>query len=61
MYNRARLTTMKLTLGSVYNTLTIPWATSLLGFIAVAMVPIPWLLLAFGPKIRSWSRLAKAI
>ncbi|GAD92986.1 conserved hypothetical protein [Paecilomyces variotii No. 5] len=42
----------------MYNSLTIPWATSLLGFVAVAMVPIPWILLAFGPKIRSWSRLA---
>ncbi len=36
----------------VYDRLTIPWATSLLGFVSIAMLPIPWVLFKFGPQIR---------
>ncbi len=28
----------------MYDRLTIPWATSLLGFLSIAMLPIPWIL-----------------
>lgn len=40
----------------MYNTLTIPWATSLLGFISILMLPIPWVLFKWGPRIRKHSR-----
>jgi len=34
-----------------YN-LGIPWASSLLGFIAIAMIPIPYLFYIYGSRIR---------
>lgn len=40
----------------MYNRLGVAWATSTLGFISVAMVPIPLLFYIFGPRIRSWSK-----
>lgn len=40
----------------VYNRLGIEWATSLLGFLSLLMLPIPWVLFRFGPKIRNKSR-----
>lgn len=40
---------------AVYTGLGIDWATSLLAFISVAMMPIPWVLFRFGHKIRSKS------
>lgn len=40
----------------VYEKLGIAWATSLLGFLSVAMVPIPWVLYKWGPEIRAKSR-----
>jgi hypothetical protein len=40
----------------MYETLGIGWATSLLGFISVAMIPIPWVFFKFGPTIRSKSQ-----
>jgi len=39
----------------VFETLGIAWATSLLGFIAVAMMPIPWVFKRWGPEIRRMS------
>ncbi|KAI9846206.1 MAG: hypothetical protein M1838_001367 [Thelocarpon superellum] len=39
----------------MYSRLGIGWATSLLGFIALALLPIPWVLLRWGPQIRSKS------
>ncbi|KAL1967742.1 hypothetical protein VTN77DRAFT_2999 [Rasamsonia byssochlamydoides] len=42
----------------MYNRLTYKWATSLLGFISVALIPIPWILFTWGARIRQWSRLA---
>ena len=39
----------------MYKRLGIDWATSLLGFITIALLPIPWVLFKFGPKIRSRS------
>ena len=39
----------------MYKRLGIPWATSLLGVITIAMLPIPWVLFKFGPKIRARS------
>jgi len=39
----------------MYENLGIGWATSLLGFIAVAMLPIPWAFYYWGPRIRAKS------
>ena len=42
-------------MAAVYNALGIPWASSLLGFIAAALMPVPWVLFKWGPQIRSRS------
>ncbi len=36
----------------VYKGLGIAWATSLLGFVTIGLMPIPWVLFKFGHKIR---------
>ena len=36
----------------MYNKLGVDWAASLLGFISVAMLPIPWILYRWGPFLR---------
>lgn len=40
----------------MYQDLGIEWATSLLGFCAVAMALIPWFLYHFGPRLRAKSK-----
>lgn len=40
----------------MYNKLGVPWATSLLGFIALALTPIPFLFYIYGAKVRQWSK-----
>ncbi|KAJ4326248.1 hypothetical protein N0V94_000195 [Neodidymelliopsis sp. IMI 364377] len=40
----------------MYSALGIGWATSLLGFLSVLMLPIPWVFYRWGPKIRARSR-----
>ncbi|KAJ4336415.1 hypothetical protein N0V87_005431 [Didymella glomerata] len=40
----------------MYSELGIGWATSLLGFLSVLMLPIPWVFYKWGPKIRARSR-----
>ncbi|KAH7347591.1 polyamine transporter 2 [Plectosphaerella cucumerina] len=40
----------------MYRALGIPWAASLLGFIALALAPVPWVLFKWGKVIRSKSR-----
>lgn len=42
-------------ISAVYKALGIPWATSLLGFIALALTPVPWVLFKWGPQIRARS------
>ena len=39
----------------MYEKLGINWATSLLGFITIALMPIPWVLFKFGHSIRKRS------
>lgn len=39
----------------VYDRLGIAWATSLLGFLSLTMLPIPWVLFRYGPQIREKS------
>lgn len=40
----------------VYTTLGIGWATSLLGFIAVALMPVPWAFFRWGKGLRARSK-----
>jgi hypothetical protein len=44
----------------VYTKLGIGWASSLLGFIAVALLPVPWLFFVTGHKLRRVSRFETA-
>ncbi|KKK25308.1 MFS multidrug transporter [Aspergillus ochraceoroseus] len=44
---------------AMFRNLGVPWASSVLGFIAVALIPIPYLFYIYGPRIRArgkWSR-----
>ncbi|PNY26872.1 Polyamine transporter 4 [Tolypocladium capitatum] len=40
----------------MYRALGINWATSLLGFASLTLLPIPWVLFKFGPRIRAKSK-----
>ncbi|KAF9464294.1 MFS general substrate transporter [Collybia nuda] len=44
--------------GNMYDALGPRWASSLLGFVAVAMIPIPFVLIKYGPKLRKNSKYA---
>ena len=44
----------------MYHKLGVPWATSLLGFLGVAMIPMPILFYIFGKKIRDMSKFSPA-
>ncbi|OJJ63428.1 hypothetical protein ASPSYDRAFT_25504 [Aspergillus sydowii CBS 593.65] len=44
---------------AMFRNLGVPWASSVLGFLAIALIPIPYLFYIFGPRIRArgkWSR-----
>lgn len=45
----------------MYSRLGVDWATSVLGFVAIAMFPIPLLFYIFGAKIRGWSKNAVSV
>lgn len=38
---------------SMYQALKLGWGNSLLGFLALAMCPLPWLFLLYGERIRT--------
>ena len=40
----------------MYHGLGVNWATSLLGFVSIAMIPIPVVFYVYGATIRSWSK-----
>lgn len=42
----------------MYLAMGVGWATSLLGFVTVALMPVPWVLLKYGPWIRGKSKYA---
>lgn len=42
----------------MYRAVGVAWATSLLGFVTVALMPVPWVLLKYGPWLRSKSKYA---
>jgi DHA1 family multidrug resistance protein-like MFS transporter len=44
---------------AMYNRLGINWASSLLGFLGIAFIPIPFLLYKFGKQIRQKSKNAR--
>ncbi len=46
---------------NLYGTLGVAWGTSLLGFIAAAMAPIPWVFYRYGPNIRERSAIHKML
>ncbi|KAL2836008.1 major facilitator superfamily domain-containing protein [Aspergillus pseudoustus] len=44
---------------SMFRNMGVPWASSVLGFVAIALIPIPYLFYVFGLRIRArgkWSR-----
>ncbi|KAE8153835.1 MFS general substrate transporter [Aspergillus avenaceus] len=45
---------------ALYHNLGVPWATSLLAFIALALAPVPLIFYLYGAKIRSYSKNALA-
>lgn len=45
---------------TVYSTLGIGWASSLLGFIATALSPVPWLFYLQGKRLRALSKFETA-
>ncbi|KAL8710020.1 MAG: hypothetical protein Q9220_005291 [cf. Caloplaca sp. 1 TL-2023] len=40
----------------MYSNLGIPWASSLLAFLSLAMMPVPWVFYRFGPRLRAMSK-----
>lgn len=40
----------------MFDRLGVPWAMSLLGFLCVALVPVPFLFFIYGERIRKWSK-----
>lgn len=42
--------------GRMYGSLGTPWATSLLGFVALGLAPLPWVFYRWGPKLRGMSK-----
>ncbi|APA08312.1 hypothetical protein SS1G_13236 [Sclerotinia sclerotiorum 1980 UF-70] len=45
---------------TILDKLGFTWATSMLGFITIALIPIPWILYRFGPYLRTKSRYIQA-
>ncbi|KAB8289974.1 hypothetical protein EYC80_010301 [Monilinia laxa] len=45
---------------TILDTLGFTWANSMLGFVTVSLIPIPWILYRFGPHLRSKSRYIQA-
>lgn len=43
----------------MYKAMGVGWATSLLGFVTIALMPLPWVLLKYGPWLRSKSKYAQ--
>jgi hypothetical protein len=43
----------------MYHNLGVPWASSLVGFIGVAMIPIPYAFFVYGKRIRAKSKWSK--
>jgi hypothetical protein len=46
---------------TMFHQLGVPWATSTLGFISLALVPVPILFYKFGARIRSKSKFVPSL
>ncbi|GAA5837618.1 hypothetical protein JCM9279_006807 [Rhodotorula babjevae] len=46
---------------TMYDKLGFDWASSLVGFIALALAVVPWGLIAYGPQLRAKSRVARSM
>ena len=46
---------------AMFNQLGVPWATSTLAFISLALVPVPILFYKFGARIRSKSKFVPSL
>ena len=44
---------------AMYSKLGVAWASSLLGFLAIAFIPIPFVLYFYGKRIRLSSKMAR--
>ncbi|KAF2771976.1 hypothetical protein EJ03DRAFT_372531 [Teratosphaeria nubilosa] len=44
----------------MYERLAVGWATSLLGFVSLSLMPIPWVFFWCGPRLRARSRYQKS-
>jgi MFS transporter, DHA1 family, multidrug resistance protein len=42
----------------MYEAMGVDWATTLLGFLSIALIPFPLIFWRYGAKIRTWSRFA---
>lgn len=40
----------------MYTALGVQWATSLLGFVSLGLLPIPWVLFRYGHRVRAMSK-----
>ncbi|KAG4411237.1 hypothetical protein IFR04_015629 [Cadophora malorum] len=46
--------------GRMYSNLGVAWASSLLGFLSLAMVPVPVVFWYYGARIRAWSKCSRS-
>ena len=46
---------------SMYRALGTQWATSVLGFAVIAMIPIPFAFYKYGPRVRERSKFAQVL
>ena len=44
---------------ATFHNLGVPWASSILGFVAIGLIPIPFIFYAFGPRIRAQGKWSK--
>jgi DHA1 family multidrug resistance protein-like MFS transporter len=44
---------------AMYAKLGVAWASSLLGFLSILFIPIPFVLYAYGARLRGWSKMAR--
>jgi len=49
-------TSFPLFAAAMYHNLGVAWATSILAFISVALIPVPIIFYIYGHKIRGWSK-----
>jgi hypothetical protein len=48
---------LPLAAGRLYNALELGWGSSVLAFVALVFMPVPWLLFRYGKKLRNLSKI----